>query len=299
MGITAILCSAINPWIFCLTDFIAIVCAVNTPLNPDEAAALLQWYADMGVDDAVNAEPLGLYNWKPPSPSTPAPPEYAKAPLAKNNSSDRKATGSTPGADEAAALAKKIAATCNSFEALKAAIEEFDGCPLKTGARNTVFADGVPGAELLVIGEAPGAEEDRVGKPFVGRAGQLLDRMLAAIGRSRNKNVLISNVIYWRPPANRTPTSTETAICRPFVERLIELTDPKAVMLAGGAPMQALLGITGIMRARGVWRELILENGAHYQALPIFHPAFLLRQPKNKRLAWADLQSLEARLSKD
>lgn len=272
---------------------------MNTPLNPDEAAALLKWYVEMGVDDAIGIEPQGLYNWNPPTPAAHMSLGDAKAPSAKMASSNPTIAEIAPGADEAIAWATEIAAGCNDFEALKLAVEAFDGCPLKTGARNTVFADGVPGADLLVIGEAPGAEEDRTGKPFVGRAGQLLDRMLAAIGRSRKENVLISNVIYWRPPGNRTPTNTETAICRPFVERLIELTNPKAIMLAGGAPMQALMGITGIMRARGVWRDLTIENGAHFPALPVFHPAFLLRQPKNKRLAWADLQSLEARLNKD
>jgi DNA polymerase len=121
--------------------------------------------------------------------------------------------------------------------------------------------------------------------------------MLAAIGRSRANNVLISNVIFWRPPGNRTPTALETAVCRPFVERLIELTAPKAVLIAGGAPLQALLGITGIMRARGVWRDLETAGGARVPALPTYHPAFLLRQPAGKRLAWADLQSLERRLN--
>jgi DNA polymerase len=159
-----------------------------------------------------------------------------------------------------------------------------------------VFADGVPGADLLVIGEAPGRDEDRIGKPFVGRAGQLLDRMLAAIGRSRQSDTLISNVIFWRPPGNRTPTQVEIAICRPFVERLIELTAPKAVLLAGGAPLAALTGITGIMRARGVWRDIETASGARFPALPMFHPAFLLRQPASKRLAWSDLISLERKL---
>ncbi|MEQ8749406.1 MAG: uracil-DNA glycosylase, partial [Amphiplicatus sp.] len=159
-----------------------------------------------------------------------------------------------------------------------------------------LFSDGVPGADLLVIGEAPGREEDMTGKPFVGRAGQLLDRMLAAIGRSRTTNTLISNVIYWRPPGNRTPTQIEMAICRPFVERLIELTEPKAALLAGGAAMQAMLGVSGIMRARGIWREIETASGYKVPALPVFHPAFLLRSPAQKRHAWADLLALDERL---
>src|SRR5690606_20658015 len=139
---------------------------------------------------------------------------------------------------------------------------------LKAGARNTVFSDGVPGARLLVIGEAPGRDEDALGKPFVGRAGQLLDKMLAAIGRSRATDTLISNVVYWRPPGNRAPTQAEIAACRPFVERLIELTQPAAIMLAGGVPTQAMIGASGIMRARGAWRDVTLASGAAFPALP-------------------------------
>ena len=253
------------------------------------AAALLRWYAEMGVDETVATTPSNFFNASSKSePEKPAA-SAKRPPIATLNNNI------TP-ADEAVELAKKAASECVTFDELHSAVAAFDACALKAGARNTVFADGVPGSDLLVIGEAPGRDEDRIGKPFVGRAGQLLDRMLGAIGRSRETNTLISNVIYWRPPGNRTPTQVETAICRPFVERLIELTAPKAIVLAGGSPMQALLGITGIMRARGVWREIELANGQRYPALPIFHPAFLLRQPANKRLAWTDLQNLRARL---
>ncbi|HXI88248.1 MAG TPA: uracil-DNA glycosylase, partial [Parvularculaceae bacterium] len=202
-------------------------------------------------------------------------------------------------ADEAVRLAESAARGPLDHVGLAAAVAAFNACPLKAGARSTVFCDGVPGAPLLVIGEAPGRDEDRIGRPFVGRAGQLLDRMLAAIGRSREKDVLISNIVYWRPPGNREPTHVEIAICQPFVERLVELTRPKAIMLAGGAPARALLGVTGIMRARGVWRELELSSGARFSALPVFHPAFLLRTPVQKRLAWADLLSLEKHLRND
>ncbi len=263
--------------------------------DQDAARALLHWYADMGVDEATAADPADYYAWSAP--------KIAPAPAARDVSAKQPSTlfrpdpdAATISADEAISAAEKAARACNSFEELEAAVAGFEGCPLKAGATNTVFADGVPGADLLVIGEAPGRDEDRIGKPFVGRAGQLLDRMLAAIDRSRETNVLISNVIYWRPPGNRTPSPMETAICRPFVERLIELTKPKAVVLAGGAPLQAMLGVTGIMRARGKWREIETHSGARFAALPIFHPAFLLRQPANKRLAWADLQALAARL---
>jgi len=261
------------------------------------AEALLRWYAEMGVDEAVGPAPADLYAWQQTSSTIEKPvptPKGATTPITPVFQAEEAA----PAADEAIAAARKMAASCKDFDGLREAVTGFDGCPLKAGAKNTVFADGIPGADLLIIGEAPGREEDRTGKPFEGHAGQLLDRMLAAIGRSRTKDTLISNVIYWRPPGNRTPTQDETAICRPFVERLIELTEPKVIVLAGGAPLQVLLGISGIMRARGVWREFELESGARYPVMPIFHPAFLLRQPTNKRLAWADLQSIEARLTK-
>ena len=264
----------------------------------DAARAVLRWYADMGVEEAMGTTPADYYSWSsvtaPATAPRTAPIPNGAEPAPKVFRPDPDASAIS--ADEAISAAEKAARACASFEELEAAVAAFEGCPLKAGATNTVFADGVAGADLLVIGEAPGRDEDRIGKPFVGRAGQLLDRMLAAIGRSRDTNVLISNVIYWRPPGNRTPSPMETAICRPFVDRLIELTAPKAVALAGGAPLQAMIGVTGIMRARGRWRELETASGARFAALPMFHPAFLLRQPANKRLAWADLQALDEKL---
>ncbi|HNR76341.1 MAG TPA: uracil-DNA glycosylase [Parvularculaceae bacterium] len=255
----------------------------------DAARALLRWYVDAGVDEAVDAEPVDRF--QPEASVRPAPP--ARTATASVTHIARPAQ---PSADEAIARAAAAAAACNSHDELAAAVAAFEGCPLKAGARNTVFSDGVPGARLLVIGEAPGRDEDALGKPFVGRAGQLLDKMLAAIGRSRATDTLISNVVYWRPPGNRAPTQAEIAACRPFVERLIELTQPAAIMLAGGVPTQAMIGASGIMRARGAWRDVTLASGAAFPALPVFHPAFLLRQPAQKRLAWTDLQTLAARL---
>ncbi|WP_425410898.1 uracil-DNA glycosylase [Hyphococcus sp.] len=261
----------------------------------DAAHAVLRWYAEMGVDEAVAPSPSDFYSWTGVAAVTAPKLQTVKTkePPGRQPPAPSSTTVST---DEAIKTAERLAAACDTFEALNEAVRSFDGCPLKAGAKNTVFTDGVPGADLLVIGEAPGRDEDRAGKPFVGRAGQLLDKMLAAIDRSRDANTLISNVIFWRPPANRTPAAMETALCRPFVDRLIEITEPKAVMIAGGAPLQALLGVTGIMRARGVWRDIETAGGARIPALPVFHPAFLLRQPANKRLAWADLQNLARRL---
>jgi len=274
------------------------VAAMSSEPDKGAAAALLRWYAEMGVDEAVSAEPTDFFSWGPPTPmTTPAQQKPLKAAPARQPSTTVNADDAPPPADEAVELAKTAAASCKTAEELAAAVAGFDACPLKAGARNTVFADGVFGADLLVIGEAPGRDEDRIGKPFVGRAGQLLDKMLAAIDRYRETNTLITNVIFWRPPGNRTPTAVETAICRPFVDRLIELTAPKAIVLAGGAPLQAMLGVSGIMRARGTWREINVPALDPIPALPIFHPAFLLRQPIQKRLAWGDLQSLDARLT--
>lgn len=266
-----------------------------TPDPAIAARALLRWYAESGVDEAVGEMPRDFLTPAPSPVRLAAAPVRAPATVTPITA----APASAISADEAAAAARKIASACASVEELAAAVAAFDGCPLKAGARTTVFADGVYGAPLLVIGEAPGKEEDQIGKPFVGRAGQLLDRMLAAIGRSRARDTLISNVIYWRPPGNRTPAQAEIAVCKPFVERLIELTAPRAIMLAGGVPTQALTGASGIMRARGLWRDLELSSGAKFPALPVFHPAFLLRQPAQKRLAWRDLQSLAARLTTD
>ncbi len=253
------------------------------------ARALLRWYADAGVDEAVAPFPIDQFERQASAAASPAAkPQTAAITIIK--------PPAQPGVDEAIAIAIKAAAAAQSHSELAEAVASFTACSLRAGARNTVFADGVPGAPLLVIGEAPGLDEDASGKPFVGRAGKLLDKMLGAIGRSRTTDTLISNVVYWRPPGNRAPTLAEISICRPFVERLIELTAPKAIVLAGGVPTQALIGAAGITRARGQWREISLASGVRYQALPIFHPAFLLRQPAQKRLAWADLQSLAARL---
>ena len=268
--------------------------------NREAWLALLAWHHDLGVVDACDVAPTNLYEWDdaqarlggsrtPPRPksdtrstSAPLPP-----PVVEESAS----------LDEAIKKATETASGCNDFDALNNAVASFDLCPLRASAKNTVFTDGTFGADLMVIGEAPGRDEDRIGRPFVGRAGQLLDRMLASIGRSREENALISNVIFWRPPGNRTPTREETLMCRPFVERLIELSQPKAILLVGGAPLQAMLGVTGIMRARGVWRELKTAGGQSYPALPTFHPAYLLRQPTGKKFVWSDLQSLRSRLT--
>lgn len=195
--------------------------------------------------------------------------------------------------------ARALAAAVRTLAELRAAVEGFDGCALKATARNTVFADGADDAPVLLLGEAPGKEEDEQGKPFVGRSGQLLDRMLAHAGLDRKSNILISNTIYWRPPGNRDPTPGETLACLPFVERLIAITRPKLLILMGKAAAHAVLKREdGVMKLRGR-RLLYAREGLDLpvNTMVMLHPAYLLRQPQQKRLAWTDLLLAEAWLS--
>ena len=185
---------------------------------------------------------------------------------------------------------------CKTLSDLKAAVEAFDGCALKVTAKNTVFADGHPDSSVMLIGEAPGRDEDLQGLPFVGRSGQLLDRMLNAIGLDRSSSAYITNVIFWRPPGNRPPTPEEAAICAPFLLRHIELKQPKVLLLLGGTPVKHVLNVEeGITKIRGRWGRIVV-NGVEIPALPTFHPAYLLRQPGAKRQAWQDLLSLKLKL---
>ena len=184
-------------------------------------------------------------------------------------------------------------ATPPIWKALRAAMAAFEGCELRKGARSLVFADGVPDARVMIIGEAPGRDEDREGRPFVGRAGQLLDRMFAAIGLDRQSSFYITNVLPWRPPQNRDPKPEEIAMMMPFLERHVALAAPEFVVLMGNISCQAVLGRRGITRLRGKWDEAMGRP-----ALPMFHPAYLLRNPGAKREAWADLLSLKSRLDR-
>lgn len=199
-------------------------------------------------------------------------------------------------AESAVDSARALAAAAQSVGELRAAVENFNGCALKATARNTVFSDGAEDADVLLIGEAPGKDEDEQAKPFVGRSGQLLDRMLAAIGLDRSSNILISNTIYWRPPGNRDPTPGETLTCLPFVERLIELKQPKLLILAGKAAAHTVLKRDeAVNRLRGRRLNYTREGlGLPVNTMVMLHPAYLLRQPQQKRLAWADLLAIEA-----
>ena len=250
----------------------------------DGLLATLAWWVDAGVNTLVDN----------------APRDWFAAPAArpKQEAAPASTPATRPGPVPMPRAMHRAEPAARSIAELRAEVEAFTGCPLRTAGVNTVFADGNAAADLMLIGEAPGAEEDRKGLPFVGPAGQLLDRMLAAIGRNRG-SAYISNVTFWRPPGNRTPTPEEVETCLPLVHRHIALVRPRAIVALGAVATRALTGDAGgIMRMRGSWRTLSVE-GADYPLLPTLHPAFLLRQPDAKRLAWADLLSLKARLDAD
>ncbi len=258
----------------------------------EKLAAALAWQIAAGADEAIGERPLDRYAAaapKPPPPATveaPVTPPPAPAP----------APPPAPPA-ETDSDARALADAANTLDELRAALMSFEGCALKHTATNLVFADGNPEARLMVLGEAPGADEDRRGLPFVGVSGQLLDRMLGAIGLDRTK-FLISNILYWRPPGNRNPTPVEIAACLPFVERMIELVDPKILVLVGGAAAKSMLNRSeGIMKLRGRWFNYATPNMSHKVAtFATFHPAYLLRSPGQKREAWRDLLAIQAKL---
>lgn len=204
--------------------------------------------------------------------------------------------GNAPVPPEAAVMAaREAAAAAGTLDELRGMLERFDGCALKVSAKQLVFADGNPQARLMLVGEAPGRDEDIQGLPFVGRSGQLLDKMLAAIGLDRS-SAYIANIIPWRPPGNRTPTPQESQICLPFIRRQIELADPDVLVCLGGPSMQALIGVKeGIMRTRGRWFSYS-TGSRDIRAIATFHPAFLLRSPLQKRLAWRDFLAIKKAL---
>ncbi len=266
------------------------VSAMESSLDWHGAKALLEWYVELGAVDAVGDEPLDRYalaDTKPepkpraaPQPAAPEPRSPPPPPAALDHVAD--------------ATAKAEAAA--NLDALAETMRGFEGLELKKGARNFVFADGNPGARVMIVGEAPGADEDRIGRPFVGRAGQLLDRMFAGIGLARDhpdplQSVYITNILPWRPPGNRAPTTAEMAMMVPFVRRHIALADPDVLLLMGNTPCGALLGRTGILRMRGNW-----THAEDRPVLPMTHPAYLLRNPAAKREAWADLLEIQAKL---
>lgn len=260
----------------------------------------LRWQLASGADEVVSSQawaPLTAEPTKPRHQPFEAAVAQAQAEAQAEAPRVNKAQSAVMASeDQLARDATQIANTCNTIEELKAAVEAFEGCPLKATAMNTVFSDGNPEAKVMLIGEAPGADEDRQGKPFVGVSGQLLDRMMATIGLDRT-SFYITNILFWRPPGNRTPTSTEVASCLPFMKRHIELINPSAIMLVGGLSAKTMLNRTeGILRQRGKWANYQLNSERAIPALPILHPAYLLRQPAAKRQAWMDLLSFQKKL---
>jgi DNA polymerase len=260
-------------------------------IDPRAAESLLAFWADAGVEACYEDAAVDRIAERPrPTPiaraAPVAPPRPAAAPP-------------TPDVSAAIATARELAAQAGDLQALARAIAGFDGCPLKfEGARQAVFSRGAPNAPVMIIGEGPGAEEDLQGAPFVGRAGQLLDRMIAAAGLEGR--VFITNTVFWRPPGNRTPTPQEQAVCAPFLERAIALVAPKLLLLAGGASAKAMLQRPeGILSLRGRWFDWRSSDGSlELPAMPTLHPAFLLRQPMAKKKAWADLLMLVERLDR-
>ncbi len=251
---------------------------MESGLDYHSARALLEWQIELGATDAIGDAPVDRYALPDTTPK-------AKKPAAVQAAPEK------PQKVDPVQVAKAAAQGAASLDQLRAAMDAFELCELKRGARQLVFADGTQGARVMIVGEAPGREEDREGKPFVGRAGQLLDRMLAAIDLDRTKNVYITNVLPWRPPQNRDPKPEEIGMMKPFLERHVALAKPEVLVIMGNVSCQAVLGKRGITRLRGKW-----EQALDLPVIPMFHPAYLLRQPQMKRQAWADLLELNARL---
>jgi len=269
----------------------------------NQSLEILEWYVEAGVDLLMEELPVDRFQESvelaakaKAAHKTPAQRlEDRKSPHAIQTAPKEQPV-TLPDAD-AVNTARELAMAASDLSELQEALHRFDGCNLKRTAKSTVFADGNPEARIMFIGEAPGRDEDAQGLPFVGRAGQLLDRMLAAIGLDR-QSAYISNVIPWRPPGNRTPTPQETEICRPFIERHIELAAPEVIVMLGGSSAKTLLNTSdGIMRLRGKWTKIAVGNST-IPAMPTLHPAYLLRQPGQKRLAWQDFLQISSELNK-
>lgn len=253
----------------------------------DLTLALLRWQVEMGADEAIGDAPVNRLVAPPPKA---AEPRAAATPASRTPQALPLET-----VQESVSTARRIAQGCNTLDELREALSRFDLCPLRATATNLVFADGNPDSGLMLIGEAPGADEDRQGLPFVGVSGKLLDRMLAAIGRDRS-TAYITNTIFWRPPGNRTPTTLESELCVPFLERHVELVKPKMLVLLGKQAATVVLETTeGITRLRGKWKTYT-KSGLDVPVMPTYHPAYLLRHAPAKREAWRDILEVKNRL---
>ncbi|MGE8130855.1 uracil-DNA glycosylase [Methylobacterium sp. NPDC080182] len=291
---------------------------LNPMPSPTDAQAdliaYLDFHVEAGADTALDEQPHDRFNEADtPAPTLRAPRRAAPRPVEQPVSPVANTLVPPPGSappaaaprtfgraasaqpDEAASDARARARQAKSLDELERILADFDACPLRFTAKNLVFADGNPEARVMFLGEAPGADEDRIGKPFMGRSGQLLDKMMKAVGLDRT-SAYIGNIVPWRPPGNRNPTPQEVAVCRPFVERQIELVDPDIIVCLGAPATQTLTGTKdGILRTRGRLFPYKLPN-REVKLLATLHPAFLLRQPVQKRLAWRDFRSLRALL---
>jgi DNA polymerase len=268
-------------------------------MDRDGALAALAWWVSIGVDEAVDEAPVDRLTTSRPAAGPARPKAVPSAPSEPMPRADvaEKIDANPLGTREASFAARDLAGSARSLEELRQAIAQFDGLSLKATASNLVFADGEPSAKLMLIGEAPGAEEDRRGLPFVGASGQLLDKMLASIGRNRS-NCYITNIVNWRPPGNRKPTPAEMTLSLPFIERHIALIDPALIVLLGDVAAKTLTGRNeGITRLRGRWFSVPRPStGDSIPVLPTFHPAFLLRSPGQKREAWIDFLTIKRKL---
>jgi uracil-DNA glycosylase family 4 len=264
----------------------------------EESLAALNWLVEAGADEAVGDAPVDRFSAR--AAAVPVVPQAAATapkavPRPNPPLAQIKPTTLAPLATDGFGSAVEIAAKCRTLAELRSAMESFEGSQLKKLATNTVFADGNPNSRIMFIGEAPGHEEDRAGLPFVGRAGKLLDKMMAAIGLDRTRAYII-NVMPWRPPDNRNPDPGEVAMCIPFLRRHIELAQPRIMIMLGAVSARHVLGLNeGIMKLRGRWLEYRIGTEM-IPVLPTLHPAYLLRQPAHKKLAWRDLQAVADKL---
>jgi DNA polymerase len=270
---------------------------MTDPLKNDPLAALA-WLVDSGADETIGEEPVNRLVAKPAAPAG-APvleqPRPALRPVASFAPKPAAAPAALPLESDSIGTAQSLAAAAKTLAELKAALEGFDGCALKKNCAHTVFADGNPASRIMFIGEAPGAEEDRQGLPFVGRAGKLLDKMMASIELDRS-TAYITNVLNWRPPQNRDPSPEEAAMCLPFLRRHIELVNPGIIILLGAVAARHVLGFSeGIMKLRGRWLEYRVGD-VMIPVMATLHPAYLLRQPAHKKLTWRDLQAAEKKM---
>lgn len=266
----------------------------EAPPTPDQ---LLRFYLEAGVDAVLSDEPVNRLAGDEPTPAPQALPPPPPAAAAANAAPAAPAVAMAPPAPEVAAMAAREAAgAARTLEELRGLLERFDGCALKATATQLVFSAGNPEANIMFVGEAPGRDEDLAGEPFVGRSGKLLDLMMGAIGLDR-RSAYIANIIPWRPPGNRTPTPQETQICLPFIRRQIELVDPDVLVCLGNPSSQGILGTKeGIMRTRGRWMDYDTDTRT-IRAMATFHPAYLLRSPAYKRLAWQDFRAIRKALA--